>query len=247
MTAVTMTSGCRFTTPLMMSGWRTFPSSCCTTSTMPRTSRASVGPLVTRVTRVAAPPATVAPMIGTKPPRNVSRVSDSHSGTPTATRPMPIPAASARATSAVPRTYAVRVVQASRPPPSTRSRWSAGTQLRAHRHMVSPSLTRKKTAKTTSTTPVSPLTAVAVPETGLGSACCAASKADARSSSRRSGARPGGPSTSQSRIRSMPSVTAGPTSCTWTMTCVYSSQPTPAGTPSRTRRLRSAARARGSP
>ena len=67
---------------------------------MPSTISAVVKPLLTSATRTANAPATNAPMIGMKPPKNVSTASGITSGTPRIHRPMPMKKASMKPTSA---------------------------------------------------------------------------------------------------------------------------------------------------
>jgi hypothetical protein len=93
-----------------MIGCRTFPSICCTTRTIASTISAVVKPLLTSATSTAKAPATKAPMIGTKPPKNVSTASGMTSGTPRIHSPIPMKKASMNPTSACWRMNSERVV-----------------------------------------------------------------------------------------------------------------------------------------
>ena len=97
-TASSTGTGCSRNARPTISGSSRFPSNCCTAMTAASTSSASVGPLETSATSTAAAPATVAPMIGTKPPRKVSNISGATSGTPINNSASPMPTASTAAT-----------------------------------------------------------------------------------------------------------------------------------------------------
>jgi hypothetical protein len=80
-TASTIASGCSRTMRPITSGANRW-ASICWTATMPAsTSRATIGPWVTKATSTAMPPETKAPTSGTKPPKNTSTPSGSASGT----------------------------------------------------------------------------------------------------------------------------------------------------------------------
>jgi hypothetical protein len=102
-TATSTTTGCSWTWRFMISGSSRLPSICCTAITAASASRAVVGPLAARATRTATLPATVAPMIGTKPPRKVIIARGRASGTPSRSSASPMPIASIAAMATVPR------------------------------------------------------------------------------------------------------------------------------------------------
>ena len=85
----------------------------------PSMSSAVTGPWSTRATRTATLPATVAPMSGTKAPRNTSTPIAATNGTCRIAATIMMPIASTAATMTVARTNWVSEIHATRPEPST--------------------------------------------------------------------------------------------------------------------------------
>ena len=85
----------------------------------------------------------MAPIIGTKAPRNTSTPMATTNGTPRNQATSMMPIASARATSTVARTNWVSDTQATRPDASTRSRAARGASRTIHAQMRSPSARKK--------------------------------------------------------------------------------------------------------
>ncbi len=160
-----MTTGCSDTARRMIVGWRTLDSICCTTTTMASTISAVVKPppSAASATSTANSPVTNAPITGTNPPRNTSTARGSTSGTPTIHRPMPMPIASMRATSAVPRTNPARAVQPRLPAARIVSRCWGGVRPMNQSTICAPSFTKKNsstTARMTATIPSTIATAI---------------------------------------------------------------------------------------